>query len=176
MQPYTWEFYLTVCVGAVLVVLLTVFSVTLLYNHWKSKVPTVTGDEPSIEEGLPLLGQATKALIELFADGKMVKLNTAKGLKPVQMTLFNNKEVRWELTSGTSSQKKYKLDLIEVLYVQPGKQTKNFQNVNSVDEDNCLSLIFQSITLDIVVESQAEREIMVQGFIELVDSLKVSKV
>jgi hypothetical protein len=180
MELDTWQFYVTISVGAVLVVLLTVFSAVLMYNHCKSKIPTANdNDVSSVEEGFPLLGTAAKKLIELLGDGKLVKLNTAKGLKQVNMILFKNKEVRWELTgniAGTKNNKKYKLDLAEVLYVQSGKQTKNFQNVSSVDEDHCLSLIFQSITLDIVLESQTEREIMVQGFIELVDSLKPSRV
>jgi hypothetical protein len=122
-------------------------------------------------ESTALLGPIQKLNALLGKNGKIVQINTPRGLIQVKLSLFNNKEIRWELTNNIMMNKKYKLELSEVLYVQPGKQTKNFQNVR-VEDNLCLSLIFQSVTLDIVAPTKEERDIMVKGFNELADSLK----
>ncbi len=159
---------------------ITFFFGFLIHYSYRKKFPFSDNDDDDTEdsdgnflssESSPLLNKHAADINNLLVAGRLMQLNTAKGLKQVRLVLFKNKEIRWELMGNFSTGKKYKLDLSEVLYVQPGKKTKNFQAL-PVLEELCLSLIFQSITLDIVTNSREERDILANGFIELVDNLK----
>jgi hypothetical protein len=107
----------------------------------------------------------------LLSEGKLVLLHTSKGPKKVKLFLLRN-EVRWE-TTDMMSNKKYKLDLDSVLYIYEGKSTRNLVKVN-VSEKLCVSLISESSTLDLQVETQDEQKVLYRGFMDIVASIKKS--
>lgn len=123
-------------------------------------------------ENSPLLANsATQKLKNMLGQGKLVTLHTSKGPKKVKLALQRN-EIRWETTEYNAN-KKYKLDLTQVLFVYEGKSTKNLVKA-SVNEKLCVSLISQSSTLDLQVDREDEQLIMFRGFSEIVESIKRS--
>ena len=123
-------------------------------------------------ENSPLLANsATQKLKTMLGPGKLVTLHTSKGPKKVKLTLQRN-EIRWETTEYNAN-KKYKLDLTQVLFVYEGKSTKNLVKAN-VNERLCVSLISQSSTLDLQVDREDEQVTMFRGFSEIIESIKRS--
>ena len=123
-------------------------------------------------ENSPLLANsATQKLKTMLGPGKLVTLHTSKGPKKVKLTLQRN-EIRWETTEYNAN-KKYKLDLTQVLFVYEGKSTKNLVKAN-VNERLCVSLISQSSTLDLQVDREDEQVILFRGFSEIIESIKRS--
>jgi hypothetical protein len=120
--------------------------------------------------GVP--GADTQKLNEILAGGKTIVLYTSKGPRKVKLSILDNEELRWELANASSGgSKKYKLELRDVLHIQIGKRTKNLKDV-SVASNLTLSLIFQSLTLDIVADSHDQRDSIVHGFNEIIDGLR----
>lgn len=108
---------------------------------------------------------------QLVAGGMLVQLHTSKGPKQVKLMVLGS-EIRWETIAAPGMpSKKYKLDLSEVLFVDWGKKTKNLVKA-SVDEDLCFSLVSQTSTLDLQVNTKEERDIMALGFTELIEAIK----
>lgn len=124
-------------------------------------------------EGTPLLnGQSNIQLLKnLLSNGKIITLHTSKGPKKVKLSLQKN-EIRWETTEMVSN-KKYKLDLVGVLFVYEGKSTRNLVKVD-VSEKLCVSLISQSSTLDLQADREDEQIILFRGFYDIVESIKKS--
>jgi hypothetical protein len=126
---------------------------------------------PSGENSPLLANTASGKLRTMLGDGKLVTLHTSKGPKKVKLSLQKN-EVRWE-TTDMMQNKKYKLDLQQVLFVYEGKSTKNLVKAN-VNEKLCVSLISQSSTLDLECDREDEQVTMFRGFSEIVESIKRS--
>ena len=158
-----WEEFLLA--GSIILFVLVLICVIIFFCC--SSSPKVSDGENS-----PLLANsAATKLKNLLANGKLVTLHTSKGPKKVKLSLQKN-EVRWETTEyGTN--KKYKLDLTQVLFVYEGKSTKNLVKAN-VSEKLCVSLISQSSTLDLQCDREDEQVIMFRGFSEIVESIKKS--
>ena len=129
------------------------------------------GKKPLGENSPLLANSATQKLKTMLGQGKMVTLHTSKGPKKVKLTL-QNKEIRWETTEYNAN-KKYKLDLTQVLFVYEGKSTKNLVKAN-VNDRLCVSLISQSSTLDLQLDREDEQVIMFKGFSEIISSMKNS--
>jgi hypothetical protein len=111
----------------------------------------------------------TDALKDFFASGKVLDLHTSKGKKTVELSLAGT-DLRWK-TINDIFPKKFKLDVKTVTKVEIGKKTQNFSKIN-VSEDLCLSLVADKTTLDIETKSKADRDIMLNGFTEMVENMK----
>lgn len=111
----------------------------------------------------------TDALKEFFASGKVLELHTSKGKKTVEISLAGT-DLRWK-TINDIFPKKFKLEIKTVTNIEIGKKTENFKKINALD-DVCLSLISDKTTLDIESRSKADRDIMADGFREILENLK----
>lgn len=111
----------------------------------------------------------TDALRDFFASGRVLDLHTSKGKKTVELSLAGT-DIRWK-TINDIFPKKFKLDVKSVINVEIGKKTQNFSKIN-VSDDLCLSLVSDKTTLDIEAKSQADRDIMLNGFSEMVENIK----
>ena len=138
------------------------------------------GSESSslLEEGRQLRSDLAlmDTFVKVLSQGIVVKLHTAKGPKDVKLTLIQSgdksKELRWQSTAPRTIMggKRYKLDLVEVKFVEWGKKTSNFSRATSVStsEDLCFSLVTEKTSLDIEVSSKVERDSFAQGFTILI--------
>lgn len=83
-------------------------------------------------------------------------------------------ELRWySPTTG----KKYMIEISDVRYVERGKRTHNFQKKSSADalDGRCFSLVCQSTTVDLEVDTEADRDAMVDCFHTIIDKLVTDK-
>lgn len=111
----------------------------------------------------------SEALKEFLVNGKIIDLHTSKGKKTVEISLSGT-DVKWK-TINDIFPKKFKLDLKTVYEVEMGKKTQNFRK-SVCPDDNCLSLVSEKSTLDIETKSTIDRDIMYQGFFEMVENMK----
>lgn len=156
-----------------LLIFILIYHLRIRYNYRSnsrmSRLSNLSYDyEDDDKEANPLLTNITdaiKKINEIFGNGKVLVLHTAKGQKVVTMFLLGT-ELRWEsiIAHGT---KKYKLDLKEILFVELGKKTKNFANCNA-DGCCCVSLVSNLGTLDIEVNDESERDRIANVFMEFV--------
>lgn len=106
-----------------------------------------------------------KALLSIISAilhaGLIVSLHTTKGPKPIILSLIGD-EVRWRAVK--SAKKRYKLHLKDVIRVEAGKVTANFQKSRDADESLCFSLVTQKTTLDLEAKTKLERDSLVKGF------------
>jgi hypothetical protein len=162
----------------------------LFYWRWWASRASEDDDEPSsgsvgAGEGTPLVedtessperkGWKSDSMASILAAGLILNLHTTKGPKEVKMTLHAN-ELRWE-SLNLMTRKRYKLDLADVLFVEWGKQTHNFRKATATDADDkkCLSLVSQSTTLDLECPDQNHRDLLAQGFTQIIDTIKANK-
>ena len=111
----------------------------------------------------------TEALKEFLVNGKIIDLHTSKGKKTVELSLSGT-DVKWK-TINDIFPKKFKLDLKTVYEVEIGKKTQNFRK-SLVSDDVCLSLVSDKSTLDMETKNIIDRDIMYQGFLEMVENMK----
>lgn len=97
----------------------------------------------------------------ILSAGLQCNLHTTKGPKPILLSMIGF-EVRWQAVK--SAQKRYKLHLRDVMAVEVGKRTSNFQKSRSADDSLCYSLVTQKTTLDLEATSKIERDSLVKGF------------
>jgi len=98
----------------------------------------------------------------ILGAGLVINLHTTKGPKPVLLSLHDD-EVRWQ--AAKTPQKRYKLNLKQVTFVEEGKNTSNFVKMGRVAEvDHCFSLLTNNTTLDLEASSKLERDCLVRGF------------
>ena len=107
----------------------------------------------------------------ILSTGIVTNLHTTKGPKPVVLSMVGN-EVRWQAVK--TAQKRYKLNLRDVISVEIGKQTSNFVKSRIADDDLCFSLVTQKTTLDLEANNKVERDSLVRGFQIALDSLRKS--
>jgi hypothetical protein len=107
----------------------------------------------------------------ILSTGIVTNLHTTKGPKPVVLSMVGN-EVRWQAVK--TAQKRYKLNLRDVISVEIGKQTSNFVKSRIADDDLCFSLVTQKTTLDLEANNKIERDSLVRGFQIALDSLRKS--
>jgi hypothetical protein len=107
---------------------------------------------------------------QILSAGIMCQLHTTKGPKPVILSMVGN-EVRWQAATKTAN-KRYKLNLRDVIEVEVGKLTSNFLKGRIADDELCFSLVTQKTTLDLEANSKLERDSLIQGFKTTLDSLK----
>jgi hypothetical protein len=111
----------------------------------------------SLKEKLSRAIDVSKQLHELLgSSGRELTIHSPRGIKHVNLFSYGS-ELRWEAIQASGAMKKYKLDLRDVLFVETGKKTKNFQMRADVDDEKCFSLVSRLGTLDIEVSSKDER-------------------
>jgi hypothetical protein len=97
--------------------------------------------------------------LEIMSHGITVNLHTTKGPRPIVLSLHSN-EVRWQALK--SANKKYKMNLREIIRIDVGTKSSNFVRArSSIDSDLCLSLISKKSSLDISVGSRSDRDCLV---------------
>jgi hypothetical protein len=74
--------------------------------------------------------------------------------------------------------KRYKFHAADILFIQPGKKTRNFENLifaRGVPDYVCFSIICQAFTADIITDTQSTRDDLLRSVTELLDRIKVSQ-
>jgi len=141
-----------------------------LLNTKPPKAPYFPFGVPKISNTMARVSTVhTEALKDFFASGKVLDLHTSKGKKTVELSLAGT-DLRWK-TINDIFPKKFKLDIKTVLSVEIGKKTDNFKKIN-VSDDLCLSLVSDKTTLDVEAQTKADRDIMAEGFTEMIENIK----
>eukprot|EP01041_Mallomonas_annulata_P010910 gene10910-22773_t len=110
-----------------------------------------------------------KVLLQVFEsvliEGIVLILHTIKGPKQVKLFLSDN-EVRWKSIKSKINRKTYKLNLSEIVTVEAGKTTENFQRKTALAamDDNCFSLVTSRYSVDLEASSKVERDALLYGF------------
>jgi hypothetical protein len=102
--------------------------------------------------------------------GIVVILHTAKkGSKAIKIRL-DGSDLLWQ-SNKPNPKKRFRLKIIDILRVEKGKTTQNFQSVSAskVDENLCFSLITPYSTIDLQASSSLERDAMAKALELLVE-------
>lgn len=127
------------------------------------------------------------AFTSVMSIGIFLNLHTTYGSRTVCITMVGD-EVRWQAVKQNSSKvKRYKLNLLDVMSVEIGKQDGHIKAINpSIDEvsiqaaeeydaefDNlCFSLVTQKTSLYLEAASKLDRDSLIRGFQLRLESLR----
>ena len=128
------------------------------------------------------------AFTSVMSIGIFLNLHTTFGSRTVCITMVGD-EVRWQaVKQSTSKVKRYKLNLLDVMSVEVGKQAGHIQavltnndeeisfkasNEYDVEFDNlCFSLVTQKTSLYLEAASKLDRDSLIRGFQLRLESLR----
>ena len=122
------------------------------------------------------------AFASVMSAGLVLSLHTSNGPRPINMSMIGD-EVRWQAAKqpNGSKVKRYKLNLLDVMFVDVGKQSGHFQDVEAaakrssqpirngddgeVDSDTlCFALVTQKTSLYLEAATKVDRDCLVRGF------------
>lgn len=122
------------------------------------------------------------AFASVMSAGLVLSLHTSNGPRPINMSMIGD-EVRWQAAKqpNGSKVKRYKLNLLDVMFVDVGKQSGHFQDVEAatkrspqptrnsddgeVDADSlCFALVTQKTSLYLEAATKVDRDCLVRGF------------
>ena len=138
-------------------------------NSMGESNPLLQSNKPSKSTMTRVSTVHSDILKEFLSNGKIIDLHTSKGKKTAELSLIGT-EVKWKTVNDVFP-KKFKLDLKTVYQVEMGKKTQNFKK-SICSDDVCMSLVADKSTLDIEAKSSFDRDIMYQGFSEMVENMK----
>lgn len=116
-----------------------------------------------------------RALIENLRSvlnlGMTITMHTADGPRQIKLFLVGT-DLRWK-SLNILSRKTYKLSLHDVVHVEKGKNTNVLKHpsLSTMDEDHCLSIVTATHTLDLEATTSVERNVLVEGFSKLRQTL-----
>ena len=132
------------------------------------------------------------AFASVMSAGLVVLLHTSNGPRPINMSMIGD-EVRWQAAKqpNGSKVKRYKLNLLDVMFVEVGTQAGHFQDIDSGHTNNkqtrsssqnyhgddnavdnsyvepdhvCFALVTQKTSLFLEAATKVDRDCLVRGF------------
>lgn len=110
-----------------------------------------------------------------FGTGFACQMYTGKGTKAIKLWL-QGKKVCFQ-SNTTFSRDLNEIDLSTVTSVQVGKSTDNIRKAApSIPDEQCFSLMINNNSMDISVSKKEDRDMLANGFTELVENVKSGQV
>jgi hypothetical protein len=121
------------------------------------------------------------AFASVMSAGLVLSLHTSNGPRPINMSMIGD-EVRWQAAKqpNGSKVKRYKLNLLDVMFVDVGKQSGHFQDVEAAkrspqptrssdegetdSDSSCFALVTQKTSLYLEAATKVDRDCLVRGF------------